>query len=116
MLMSNEVKVRQQGVSVDNVGFLERVHVCFGLGTAGYEEELDAVGPQLPEVWLVVEGAEVVELADALVDGPQPSVIGFVELVVVLHLVTEGIEFINDSRAIEPTSIVVVAEMEVVHG
>ena len=103
-------------MSVDNEGILERVHVCFGLGTAGYEEELDTVGPQLPEVCLVLEGAEVVELADASVDGPQPSVIGFVELVVVLHLVTDGIEFINDSRAIEPTSIVVVAEMEVVHS
>ena len=43
--MSNEVKVQQQGVSVDNEGILERVHVCFGLGTAGYEEELDTVGP-----------------------------------------------------------------------
>ena len=47
-------------------------------------------------------------------DGPQPSVIGLVDLVVVLHLVTEGIEFINDSRAIELTSVVVVAESEVV--
>ena len=122
MRMSNEVKVQQQSVSVGNDGSLERVHVCFGLRAAGHEVELDAVGPQLPEVGLVFEAlvciheapAEVVELADALVDGPQPSVIGFVDLVVVLHLVTEGIEFINDNRAIELTSIVVVvAEEEV---
>ena len=97
-------------MSVDNEGILERVHVCFGLGTGGYEEELDAVGPQLPEVCLVLEGAESVELADALLDGPQPSVVGFVELVVVLHLVTDGIKFINDSGS------VVEEELELVHG
>ena len=50
MLKSNEVKVQQQGMSVGNDGSLERVKVCFGLRAAGHEEELEAVGPQLPEV------------------------------------------------------------------
>ena len=65
MPVSNEVKVLHQGVSVGNDSVLERVHVCFCLGTGGYEVELVAVDPERPEVGLVLEALVLVHEAQA---------------------------------------------------
>ena len=112
MHTSNEVKALHQGVSVGIDGGLKGVKVCFRLGAKAYSEERDAVGQQQPEVGpafvssvrLHEEPAFVVLVAEASVDGPKPLVIGVGDHVWVLHLVSEEIEFINDSAKLAVAS------------
>ena len=103
MPASGEAEVQQHGLSVVAGGVLVDVHVGLGPGAAGGEVELHGLVPQRPEEGLGLPApvlvhelpGEVVGLADALVDGPQPFVVGFGVLVALLHLVSEEVEFIN---------------------
>ena len=91
--MSSEAEVLQQGVPVGIDSGLERVNVRLFLGVKAYYKEFNAVGPHQGEVGSVLvvsvrsheEPALVVLVYEASVDGPQPFVIGFGDLVW-LHL------------------------------
>ena len=105
MPASGAAEVQQHGLSVVAGGVLVDVQVRLGQGAAGGEVELHGLVPQRPEEGLGLPApvlvhelpGEVVGLSDALVDGPQPFVVGFGVLVVALHRLI-NVKFINDGK------------------